>query len=290
MAFYPESPTPQSVVALFHFHAHLDVCTARVDLLRRLNPDLRIFGMYGGDEPGWPEANALAGRGLEHVHYALRSATGRSRWKDTDICVTDWYREFGHRIDFDRVHVLQYDLLFLAPLDRVYPPLPHDAVALTGLVPLREVAPIWNWLTAERLAGASQRLLEYVREQFAYRDEPYACIGPGYSLPRTFLERYTELDLDPALGHDELRLPLMAQILGAPVCNTGFYPRWVDPEVEAVFNAESMEIEVSRVEQEAAKPGGRRVFHPCRTRYDRDVVDRLAAMAMNTDARDASGR
>ena len=49
----------------------------------------------------------------------------------------------------------------------------------------------------------------------------------------------------------------------------------MDPEVESVFNADAKEIDPALLESELAREGGRRVFHPCRERFDAATIERL---------------
>jgi hypothetical protein len=265
-------PTGTTIV-LFHFHAHFHLCRSRVALLQRLNPRLAVFGLYGGEEDSAADARRLEQFGMTHVDYDRRRSPAWNK-KNTDLAVVGWYRRVGRSVPFDRVHVVQWDLLFFARLADVYPVAAPDAVALTGLVPLAQIAHFWDWTANAPLSDESNRLFVEARDRFNYRSDPFACIGPGYSLPRAFLEGYSALDVSDT-GHDELRLPLFAQILGLPLADTGFYPRWRDPDVEAVFNADPQEIDPVLVEQELAHPAGRRAFHPCRGRFDAIALERL---------------
>ena len=263
-----------AAVVLFQFHTAFDLCSARIALLHRLNPGLRVFGLYGGEPAAVPAPQAL---GMEHVYHDPGQPPAWNK-KNTDLAVCGWFRQVGHDVPFDRVHVVQWDLLFFAPLDRVYPALPPASVALSGLVPLDRIAHFWDWVAFEPLATDSRKLLDMARREFGYDDEPHACLGPGYSLSRVFLERYSALNLKDDTGHDELRLPLFAQILGVPLVDTGFYPRWMDPAIEAVFNADAHEIDPELVARDLGRADGRRVFHPCRELYSAELIASLTAI------------
>jgi hypothetical protein len=263
----------QNTIVLFHFHSHFDLCRARIALLRRLNADVRVFGLFGGDPASMTDARALEACGIEHVYADSRNSPAWNK-KNTDLAVAGWYRHTGRSVEFDRVHVVQWDMLFFAPLSSTYPSMPDEAIGLTGLIPLAEIQSRWFWTTHALVRDESQRLLDSARQRFAYRNEPFACIGPGYSLSRAFLDGYAALGADD-VGHDEMRLPLFAQILGFELVDTGFYGRWMDPVVESVFNADAKEIEPAVVEAELAREHGRRVFHPCRERFDGTTIDRL---------------
>jgi hypothetical protein len=85
----------------------------------------------------------------------------------------------------------------------------------------------------------------------------------GACFPKSFLARYAAID-PPDLCHDDLRLPLFAQILGYPVIDTGFRRRWDDQDEDRFFSLHAREIDLSTIGAELAKPDGRRVFHPVR--------------------------
>jgi hypothetical protein len=267
-------PRDDGSVVLFHFHTAYDLCRARLSLLKRLNPGASLFGLFGGDPAACPSPRELPG--LEHVDTDPAHSPAWFK-KNTDLAVAGWFQRIGRDIRFNRVYVVQWDLLFFVSLAEAYPALPDDAIALTGLVRLRQIAPVWDWVTKEPLATHSRQLLEIGRQQFGYAGEPYACIGPGYSLSRVFLERFSGLNLEDETGHDELRLPMFAEILGVPICDTGFYPRWRDPAVEAVFNADAQEVDPALVASALDDANGRRVFHPCRARYDAGLIEALLA-------------
>src|SRR5438874_1821920 len=124
-------------VILFHFHAHFDLCRARIALLRRLNPELKIFGLYGGDPANVEDARELEKFGIADVYNDITRAPTWNK-KNTDLAVANWHRNVGRFVRFDRVHVIQWDLLYFTPVSGVYPGIPSDAIALTGLVPLAQ--------------------------------------------------------------------------------------------------------------------------------------------------------
>jgi len=269
-------PLNYRTLVLFQFHDHFDLCGPRIQLLRRCNPSTPIFGLFCGQASDLDRAQALTADGLDHVDH---DPSHPPPWfkRHTDLAVASWFRRVGHVQSFDRLYVVQWDLASFAPLQQLYAHVPDDAVALTGVVPLAQIADRWDWTAHPPLAAESARLLADARHRYGYTGEPLACIGPGYSLPRDFLAQFAALDCE--FGHDELRLPLMAQIFGVSIVDTGFYPEWFNPEVEAVFNADGREVDPERIVLELSKPHGRRVFHPCRARFDAALMAKLAAAA-----------
>ena len=65
-------------IALLQFHRDWEVCANRVRLVRAFNPDVEIFGLFGGEEEGLAEARSALSAEVVNV-YPVR---GRDRrWK-----------------------------------------------------------------------------------------------------------------------------------------------------------------------------------------------------------------
>lgn len=261
--------------ALFQFHAELDLCRSRIEFLRSLNPGVDFYGVYGGSDAS--AARELIAAGLLHVHH---NPSRPPEWnkRHTDLAVADWFKAIGRAVPFDRLHVIQWDLIFFVSLAEAYQRVPPEAVALTGLTELSAIEHFWPWTSWQEFVPETNRLFVASERALGIRRPTFACIGPGYSLPRMYLERSAGVDLDEA-GHDELRIPLVAQALGCQLVDTGFYPIWRDPQVESAFNADAKEISPHVVEAELALSGGRRVFHPCRTLFDEVTLRALGTSA-----------
>jgi hypothetical protein len=253
-------------VIVLQFHRDLPVARNRVRLLRTYNPGLEVYGIYGGRERLGAAAGAMLagpkGAGFEDV-YTIRDRNMLWKRTHTDLAVDLWFKHVGRHLRFDAAIFLQWDMLLLAPVAELFAHVPPDAVGLTGLAPLEEIEAGWPWLTYPAYRVEWEELLSAAREDRGYRGTPFACLGPGAVLPRRFLERYAELEL-PETCHDELRLPLFAQMLGFELVDTRFYRRWHDAEEERIFNADEAEIALDVIARELATPGGRRVFHPYR--------------------------
>jgi hypothetical protein len=250
---------------VFRFDRNPLICRARVRKLRSLNPGVPIFGLYGG--PGGIRETALRMASRVVIGLDAFFATGRSprwNWQHGDLALAAWFREVGHRHEFDVVHLIEWDLLLLAPLDDLYGGVPRGALGLTAYTPLREVGEDWDWMRLGELSAGSEELLRRARDTWGFNQEPYACLFGAACFPRSFLAAYSDLD-SPEVGHDELRVPLFAAILGFPVQDTGFRRSWHEgAEDDAYFNAFGREINPETVRSEQAKVDGRRVFHPVR--------------------------
>jgi hypothetical protein len=169
------------------------------------------------------------------------------------------------------VHVVEWDLLLLEPLDSLYSSIPEGAVGLTALTPVSELEAEWTWLRREESRREWESLLAQARDRWGYDGVPYGCVAPGACFPREFLEAYAGI-APPLLCNDELRLPLFAQILGFPIVDTRLRGPWRGEREHPLFHFRNQDIELSTIRSELEKPDGWRAFHPVRTRLPPEEV------------------
>ena len=256
-------------IVLFQFHKDWPLCKDRIQLLRILNPGVRVFGLYGGPTEAIPSAEEALANDLDHFFSLNKDAPWPRR--HTDLAMRLWFSEVGQGVTFDVLHSIQWDLLLFAPLAEAYRNVPADALGLTGITLLENIQHKWHWATFEPDKAELLLLQEWARNSAGKWGPPLACLGPGYCVPRSFLEEFAALEV-PELGHDESRLPMSAQLMGFPLADTGFYPRWFDSGTERLFNASDVELDPRTVLEELDRPGGRRAFHPCRESFGPDFV------------------
>jgi hypothetical protein len=268
-------------IVLFRFHGNYDVCKNKIDLLHRFNGNIPIYGLFGGEDIEQAK-NSLDGY-LEHVfkptipvqswvHTQQAMDTwqrdmkkpidnGVWYWLHSDLAARQWYKEIGHAIDFDVAHIVEWDLLLLDSLEKLYSH--SSALALSGLIPLKVVEAEWYWTSHEPWKAQWHTLLRWAKEQ-GYKAEPYSCLGPGAALPREFLDRYANMRI-PELCHDELRLPLFGQLFNTLIVDTGFMQR-TEPHDEKYFNCMGDPITAQALAE--GEQNGRKVFHPYRVIYE----------------------
>lgn len=251
-------------LVVFRFDRDPLVCRSRIKDLRAFNPGVPVHGLYGGDRPApavarWAVAKAL---GLADVYAPHHD--GRWNWQHSDLALREWFFDRGHRLDFDVLHLVEWDLVLAAPLSSIYTKEASEAVRLTCLTFVDELVDRWTWLEGEQARGDWRRLREHAAQAWGPTPtQDLACLGGGPSLPRAFLEAYA--DVEPSeLGNDELRLPLAAACLGFEIVDTGFRQRWFDSPDAHIFNVGERPIEQDVIDAELADPGGRRAFHPVR--------------------------
>lgn len=247
-------------IALLRYHRDPAVCRSQVELLRRLDPDVPVYGV--GEPVGI--ADALDGR------YVPEDREGDGKWRHGDLVAQEWFRAVGRDLDFEYLHLVEWDLLLCAPLSDLYAHVPADGVALSGLRPMSEArSDGWAWITTRESPREYRELREHVVREFGHREEAPSCVFPGAAFPRSFLEDLADLEIPP-LCNDEVRIALYAEALGYDLYDTGFH-EWTDAG-RRFFNGRGNEIPRSRIESELADPDGRRAFHPVREPFDPERI------------------
>ena len=261
---------------LYRFHKNLVVVRDRLRMLRRLNPGTPIYGLFGGDARVAPIVRAAVGNLVDDLQ-TLPGGRAFWKWAEGDVAIAWWWRQAGERLPFDRLLALEWDQLILVPLAELYAHVPEDTVALSGLSRLAEVGERWSWLQIEGYREQLDELFRIVREEHGWEGEALTCNLNGAVLPRRLVAEIGGLGL-PRLTHDEVRLPLAAQLLGFPVVDNGLRQR---DEAVRLYTADGgPDIADDAITAELARPDGRRIFHPYRKPYAATPLETALASAI----------
>lgn len=259
-------------LVIVRYHTRFDLLKQRVEWLRILNPGTPIHGIYGGrDKPPRHVVELFDGhRSLELPPHL--------RWTAHDLAVMEWFRTVGWELDFTHAYVLEWDMAFLEPIATAFETPEMDESLLTGYTRLEDVEDSWVWTDGRfpRFQEDWRRLKELAKEIHGFDGPYHACQGPGAVLSRQFFEVYDSLRLPlrPVLAHDELRLPLLHDLMGLKVRNNGLYPDdWFAPSTrrwQNHFNCRREEVTPDQVAEGAAE--GYTVFHPVYQLLDEDLL------------------
>ncbi len=249
-------------IILFRFHTDVDICKDRLRLLKKYNPEVMIFGLFGGPEKDLTRFQEILKPYLESI-YCIRGKS--SDWKRThgDLAMKLWYENVGKALVFDTLYFIEWDLLLFESLEKAYGHIPENGVGLTSLTLLENIEKKWFWFSSESLRHQWQCLLGFVKDKYGYDQTPLACEFSGACIPRGFLEEYSKAVI-PEFCHDELRLPLFSQVFKYKCYDTNFSRKWFDELEKTYFNCDNKEISLSTISKELVKPCGRRAFHPVR--------------------------
>ena len=249
---------------LLRFHDFFDICKNKVDLARKLNPDEPILGLYGGRK-----RKEFPDLGLEHI-YDIPVGNGLWKWKNIDIALSYWFRDVGQDLEWDRLNILEWDLLITKPNSVIYGHLSKEDLGLTQLTEESKLDPRWGWVSKKRKSW--NQLKTYLLNEYGYRGIYYGAIGGGLSFPRRFIEEYSKIPDEISSGnhedwfcdlHEETRIPNFAKALGFHIePNRLISPTEINGDDRRVFSLKKEPIPLSVVQEELSKKNGRVAFHP----------------------------
>ncbi|MBN2349206.1 MAG: hypothetical protein JXJ22_10230 [Bacteroidales bacterium] len=249
-------------IITFRYHNNIERNFNFLQLLKQLNPDIEIYGVFGGTEELYNQSKEQLNKVLTHNYYVDKK-DNEWKWRYSDLVYQLWYRDVGHKVKFDYMHSIEWDLLLLDSLDNLYSHVPQDSVAVSGLIPLEKIIDKWFWTSDEGQKKDWYTLMEYFKTTLNYNQKPFGIIGPGASFPKLFWEKIMDISI-PEICIDEIKLPLLAQSFGFNLVDTGFFKKWFSKREAKFFNANNKDIKVKIIKKELKKINGRRVFHPFR--------------------------
>lgn len=275
------------LACLFWFYKSPELCENRLSILRRYNPEISIYGLYGGD---LLEASVFKNRlapFLDDFYAFPEARSSHWKWYHGDQMIAHWYAHRGQALDWDTIFVAQWDMLVFDSLQNQFSMLRQDELLLSGLRPVSEVDPWWYYVrpdSEERLEY--EQFITFVREVHDYKDEPLCSEFIVACLPRSFLSRYVDIPR-PDLGFLEYKIPVYAQIFGTPLCrHHPHQPWWGDhpdaqsePLLARALNSETQNVPLRVIEAHRLWPWGRKIFHPVFDDYPTGTAERMTRIA-----------
>jgi hypothetical protein len=245
-----------------------ELCVERARRLRRLNPTLKLYVLYGGDLAEADRFRQALDPYYDDFYAFSEDWPSERKWLHGDQMIAAWHRDRGMVLPWDTIFVAQWDILMLEPLDTLCAGLQPDELILPGLRSIRDVESWWWWTRSDSVEAREYRAFAEALGA-AFPEDPLCCNFLAAALPRAFLDRYAALE-NPDLGFLEYKIPVYAQAWGLGFCRDHpFNPVWRhemrrDP-VSRYFDtlhAEKAPIPTPVVQLNALLPRGRRVFHP----------------------------
>lgn len=256
---------------LFWFYKQPDVCKNHLDLLRRYNPSVPIYGLYGGDLNEIDKFKSLLDRYLDDLYVFTQDKDSLWKWHLGDLLIADWYSERGQYLSWDTVIIVQWDMLVFGSVQDLFSMLQQDQILLSGLRKIKEIEEKWSW-TSEviipKLRDLYLNFLAWVKEKYHYDQDPLCCLFIVVCFPRSFLAKYSEIE-QPELGFLEYRVPIYAQIFGTLFCvDHPFQPWWPGDSTTSknreTLNAKRHDVGLISIVRNLMDSNGVRVFHPYR--------------------------
>lgn len=219
-------------IILFRYHKYPEICKKRLSELRKNNPNIKIYGIFGGDK-------VFLENKFEDL-YVIKE----NKWRHFDISLKNWYKDVGYKIDFDIVHVIEWDLVYTKPLEELFK-VSYNENLFPAYIDLKDIENKWYW-------SGKRKTKEEVKElkEILGIEDLKACLCAGISLCKSFLEEYSKTE-DLYICNDELKLVNFAEKMGYK--NTkAFDYTWFEDEF---YNCDNREVVLSEKSN---------IFHPIR--------------------------
>ena len=247
---------------LFWFYKEPDVCENRLQLIKKFNPELQIFGLFGGDSKETGQYQKKLGKYLDDFYTFDSNSEKNWKWINGDLIILDWYEKRGRILSWDSVVVIQWDALVFDSIENQFEGIEKDQIFLSGLRKLDlELENQWYWTTPERSERENYlNFLKYAKDEYEYVDEPMCCLFIFQIFPRFFFDKYLTVR-DREVGMLEYKIPIYAKIFNIPVYERNLGVGWKNDEIRPL-NAIPREIKEEYINSELRKPEGWRIFHP----------------------------
>lgn len=255
--------TDSKLVTVFRFHKDFYNARERVKTLKYFDPDIPVYGLFGGDKKNFEEARKSLHGLAENVWLFPENKTEEWKWMHTDIMLKQWYREVGKNFDFDFIFSYEYDLLTTESLRKIYPDINNNSLALAAVTKLDGVEWSWSWTSQPKKRKNFLKFCDYMEHKFGLKKQKYVCLGPGPLFPREFLKKWAGYE-DVDFVHEEISIPAYAEMLGFNLVDHGMHHGFEeDLDKEKFFSCRGhIKVKTQDIFSELAKPDGRRTFHP----------------------------
>lgn len=249
-------------IILFRFHSDIDIAKERIKILRYFNPDLPIYGLFGGSKKDYEIAKTQLDDLVENVWLFPEGKDPKWEWIHGDLMAKEWFRDFGHQVDFDFMYSYEYDLLTLSPLKDIYPNIDQGTIVLAAVTKLKGVEDNWYWTKDPTMRSNYLKFKKYMDQNYNLKVQQYASLGPGALFSRKFLEQFADAeDVDWVI--EEITLPAYAEVFGFKLTDHGMHPGFgASVEKQRFFNCNDKEVDKKDIQFQMQKSGGIRAFHP----------------------------
>ena len=129
--------------ALFWLYKDIPLCVERLTRFRRLNPELEIYALYGGE----PSKAGQAEKGISNLvddFYCFNTPKNPEwKWENSDHLIAHWYLERGTNLKLQNIFILQW--VMLIPDQLMLEGVKQNQIILSGFTKFENVENWWGW-------------------------------------------------------------------------------------------------------------------------------------------------
>jgi len=246
---------------IFRFYKEPEICLNRLQLLRKQNPKIKIFGLYWWEQGQSNIYKKMLGKFLDDFYVSPYKDSYRKR-ENWDLVLTDWYKERGKKLKRKSVYILQRDMLVFAPLQDIFNDYKSGQFYISWIKVLDKNIEKRRSRTSKN--GRKQnyeKFKELIMRNYGYKKRLLCSLFIFAILPRKFFEQYTKL-VDNTTWFLEYKLPSYAKIFWLDFYKKDIWVRRFQPKWKCPQNARVEEISKEYILNELDKKKWWRMFHP----------------------------
>ena len=257
---------------LFRFYKEPEICLNHLELLKRFNPKMKIYGLYG-----WPEDQGkifyrLLGKYLDDFYTSPNKDSYRKRING-DLMIEERYKSRGKKLQRDSIFIIQRDMLVFASLQYLFPDYKKDQVYISWTKILNKNIEGRRSRTAKKERNPDyEKFKKLIKEKYGYTKKLLCSLFITVILPRKFLEKYSKLE-DNITWFLEYKIPTYAKIFWLDIYKKDIGVRRYQQKGICPQNARGEEISKEFILKELHKKKWRRMFHPYFKIWDQNEIN-----------------
>ena len=247
---------------LYIFYGSPATCANRLRIFRELNPDLKIFGICTAGISQKSKFKVVEDQ-CDHLWY-LPDHDSKWCWYNLDKVACMWFEDAGVYLDFEKILVVDWDLLLLEPVKNWLDQVGDNEV---------KIIDVWENKNPRENYWTSDRYPEYN----LFKDKLFSENSNGYVLLNAFLFAYackksSFAKFAPQVislpGYCEFRLPTVMASCGLTVTNFNRPKNWGE-----FSTVSGLSIPRRVIKKELSNHKGFRMFHPVYEPYYNAKLD-----------------
>ncbi|MDP1845664.1 MAG: hypothetical protein Q8L09_02840 [Candidatus Moranbacteria bacterium] len=255
----------KELAILFWFYKKPLICKNHLLLLKRNNPGLRIYGLYGGDLKKVDRYKKILGEYLDDF-YASPFKNSKWKWINGDLILLDWFRKRGKNLSWESLAVVQWDMLVFGKLAKIFRDAKRNQLYFSAFRSLdKDLENCWMWTKPGSIHRKNYlNFRKHIKKIYGYDKKILCCLFIFQIFTRSFFEKYS-LVKKKYIGMLEYKIPTYAKIFKIPIFQKDTGARWFTKKLSKTpspLNADSNEVSKTFIKSELRKKNGFRMFHP----------------------------
>lgn len=256
-----------NLAILYWFYKEPEITKNHLEIIRKNNPDRKIYGLFGGDPADAGEYRDVLNDLLDDfwTYPGTYGDDQKTKWIHGDLVLLDWYDKRGRDLVWDSIAITQWDMLVFADIGDITPGIRKSQVFFSGYRDLDSgIENSWNWTRPDKKYRQNYLAFrQYVATEYSYTERIRCCLYVFEVLTHDFFEAYLNMS-DKKIGMLEYKDPTFASAIGLDIYEHDVGVYWGDKGVVEDFplNAASVNISKTYIDKELKKIDGWRLFHP----------------------------